>query len=146
MNEKDFKAIFGNIDPTTLIQAELDRFVASWNNRPIDDFCGLSSGQMNALLYEPLGGASPIRVRKDIAQEVFEGMPFFRLVEELLTIIDREGEITLTGTGALPPRFVRELYEMRLLPQYDIERGISKLSKEADWRGLQKALIVAEPG
>ncbi len=143
MNRDDLKKLFGDVDPTTLSQEELDRHVKGWNDRPIDDFCGLSPVQMDALLHDPLGEFSPIRVRKEIDQLTFEGIPFFQLVEKLLTIVDREEEIRLTATGALPPRFVRKLYEMRILPQYDIEHGISKLSKEADWPALEGAHIVA---
>src|SRR5689334_3189016 len=109
-----------------------DNALFAINDTPLDDFCGLTSREMHQLLYYPYGKNSPLQVRSDIGDETLDGIPFFRLMEELLRIIRREGFIRLTPLGALPRKVLQELYSHRLLPEEFIESGIVKLSREND--------------
>ena len=102
------------------------------NSVPVDDFCGLSPSEMHRLLYGPFGERSPLQLRANIAEQTLETIPFLRLTEEFLKIIQRDGCIKLTPLGALPRKTLRELYEHKFILEYMIESGISKLTREVD--------------
>jgi hypothetical protein len=111
-----------NIEPAVILQ----------NNAPIDDFCGLSTTEMHRLLYNPLSERSPLALRPEIDDDTLDRIPFFRLTEEFLKIIQREKHITLTGLGALPRKVLLELYGHRFLTEEYIETGITTLRREQD--------------
>lgn len=102
------------------------------NNIPLDDFSGLTPSEMHDLLYDPLGPDSPLRVRKGVSGEVLDCIRFFRLTEEFLKIMQRDGYIKLTPLGALPRKSLLELYGHRFLPEEFIETGIVNLRREID--------------
>ena len=102
------------------------------NNTPIDEFCGLTPTEMHRLLYNPLGESSPLAVRPDIDDSTLDRIPFFRLTEEFLRIIQREKHITLTALGALPRKVLHELYAHKFIVEEYIESGIVKLHREQD--------------
>lgn len=113
-------------------QQDLESILFLVNNNPLDDFCGLSPNEVHSLLYDTFGDNSPLKIRADISNQAFDSIPFFRLTEEFLRIIQRDRFIKLTPLGALPKKTLHELYNLRLITEYVIELGISKLTREID--------------
>ena len=102
------------------------------NNAPLDDFCGLSLTEMHHLLYSPYGDKLPLRFQDGIDDSTLDSVPFFRLTEEFLRIIQREESIELTPLGALPRKVLHELYDHKFITEEIIEAGVSKLLREQD--------------
>lgn len=111
---------------------DIDAALILSNNTPVDDFCGLTATEMHRLLYNPLEERSPLAFRREIDDAVLDRVPFFRLTEEFLKIVQREGSVKLTATGALQRKVLHELYAMKFIPEEYIESGIVKLSREQD--------------
>lgn len=109
---------------------DIDAVLILKNNTPVDDFCGLTPTEMHRLLYNPLGERSSLAFRRDIDDSTLERIPFFRLTEEFLRIIQREKRITLTGLGALPRKVLLELYARKFITEEFIEAGIATLRRE----------------
>ena len=106
------------------------------NNRPLEDFHGLSPNEVHRLIYDPYGRDSPVFVVEKVHSDILDRVPFFRLTEEFLRILNRDRSIRLTAKGALPRRILHELYSLKLIPEAFVESGISKLSREIDSRVL----------
>jgi len=113
-------------------QPDFDSISILINNSPLEDFCGLTPTEMHHLLYDSHGDKSPVRLRTDIDNSTLDGVPFFRLTEELLRIFLRDKSIKLTPLGALPRKILHELYSHRLITEDIIEAGVSKLAREID--------------
>lgn len=128
------------MDFTSYIQEHFDNM----NNMPREDFLGLSPNAMHYIVYEPYHEDSPIKFKENISDKALDQIPLFRLFEELLLIIQREKEIKLTKTGALPPKVVFELYEKKILTDTFIEEGIAKLSREGDSMTIENTRLVTE--
>ena len=104
----------------------------SYNITPLADFCGLSPTQMHQLLFRPLEPGGVVRLRTEVPNEVLDQLPFLRLTESFLRLLHREGGIRLTPLGALPLKYLRELYALDFIKDPGIETGIHKLSREID--------------
>lgn len=102
------------------------------NAMPLAGFCGLSPVQMHALLYDPLGPGSPVRLRNELPEAVMMQVPFLLLTEAFLEVVQREGSIKLTPLGALPRKYLHELYAHQFILEEQIEAGYVKLSREID--------------
>ncbi len=123
---------------------ELEAMRLLYNNRPLDDFCGLSPAEMDHLLYEPYVEKSSLRIRTDISDTTLDAIPFFRLAEELLKIIQRDKFVKLTPLGALPRKCLHELYGHRFIPEWAIEHGVCKLSREVDSISITSVHLTVE--
>jgi len=117
-------------------QQDLESIRLLVNKIPLDDFCGLTPNEVHSLLYDTFGDNSPLKIKADISNQTFDSIPFFRLTEEFLKIIQRGRFIKLTQLGALPKKTLHELYNHRLITEYVIEFGISKLTREIDSAAL----------
>jgi hypothetical protein len=106
------------------------------NNRPEEEFAGLLSNEMHRLIYETFEADSPLKINRAISNETIDRLPFFRLTEEFLKILQRDGSVKLTPLGALTKRTLTELYSHRLILEEVIETGIYKLTKEVDSNAL----------
>lgn len=125
---------------------EIEASLILANNRPVDEFLGLSPNEMQHLLYDPLGPDSVVQVRTDLDDEVLDQIPLFRVLEAYLLILQREGQLKLTPLGALPRKVLTEVYEKRHLPDEHIESGLIKLTREIDWPALSSTRFAAEYG
>lgn len=114
------------------------------NNKPIDDFLGLSSTEIHHLLYDTYGTNSVVQFQTIIDDTTLDQIPLFLIVESYLKIIDREKSIKLTPLGALPKKVFVELYDKRFLLDEDIESGLIKLWKEDDWIVIKSARLSLE--
>lgn len=125
-------------NPTVLILNQLFRLnsIPSIDMLPLDRFIALTT--------EPFSDSCPLKIRQDLSEDTLDKIPFFRLCESLLLTLQREEKIKLTTTGALPRKFVIELYEQGFIKEYFIESGITKLSKEKDSSTIQNAKAVCD--
>lgn len=117
-----------NISSEPDLAAALHRY----NDTPQPDFCGLSPTQMHQLLYQPLGPASVVQLRAHVPDEVLAHVPFLRLTEAFLRLLQRETPLRLTPLGALPRKYLRELYAHGFILEEELETGLFTLSREID--------------
>ncbi|MGI4736190.1 MAG: hypothetical protein ACRYG7_13520 [Janthinobacterium lividum] len=103
-----------------------------YNATPLADFCGLSPAQMHQLLFHPLEPGGVVQLRAEVSDEVLDQIPFLRLTEAFLRLLHREGGIRVTPLGALPLKYLRELYAMGFILEPGVEMGIHKLHREID--------------
>ncbi len=125
----------GRQDPGT------SRIVGS--RTPAEDFSGLSHAQVQRLLYGVDEEHSPLRIRPSIDDSTLNAIPFLRLNEEFLKIIQRQKALKLTTTGALPVKVVQELYAQKFITEQIVEAGYSSVRREADSTALQVMHIVS---
>ena len=116
--------------------ADINAFFRRYNAAPSPAFSGIAPAQMHELLYDPWAPASPLRLRPELPAEVLDQIPFLRLTEELLRVVQRDGFIKLTALGALPGKYLHELYGFGFLREDGIEAGYIKLHRETDVPGL----------
>ena len=116
--------------------AQIDAYLQRYNDAPLPAFSGLAPAQMHELLYDPWGPQSPVRLRPELPAGVLDQIPFLRLTEEFLRIIHRDGFIKLTALGALPGKYLHELYGFGFIREESIEEGYGKLHREPDAPGL----------
>ena len=114
-----------------------------FDNTPLDDFCGMTFNEIRNLLYSPFDDTSPLKINSDIDNDTLNNIPFFRLTEELLKIVQREKFIKLTPLGALPKKILRELYEYKFIPEFLIQAGLSTLNREHDAIAIMTAQYAA---
>lgn len=110
-----------------------------FENKPLDYFCGMTSNEIRNLLYSPFDDTSPLKINATIDDGTLNTIPFFRLTEELLKIVQREDSIKLTSRGELPKKVLYELYEYKFIPEDFIEAGLSKLNKATDVPSIMTA-------
>ena len=110
---------------------------------PTADFSGLSHAQVQRLLNGVDEGSSPLKIRPAIDDDTLNALPFFRLTEEFLKIIQQQRALKLTTTGALPVKIVQELYAHKLIVEDIVEAGYSSVRREADSTALQVMHLVA---
>lgn len=122
---------------------EINAHFQRYNNAPLAAFSGLSPAQMHHLMYDPLGAASPVQLRADLPAAVLDQVPLLRLTEELLRLVKREGYIKLTAGGALPRKYLQELYDHGILPDEFVEVDSVKINREIDSSFLHITHIVA---
>jgi hypothetical protein len=119
----------------------LSDYTEDYNNIPQEDFEGLTPKQMYSLIYGELG-QSVIEIRED--EEIKDKIPILKEIYAFLEIIERENGVKLTSAGYIPPAAVKELYGEKIIKDYDIECGITKLTKEVDSESIQVTRIISE--
>lgn len=125
------------------LNAEIAAHIRRQNAAPLADFNGISPEQMHQLVRQPLEGTGPVRLQAALPDAVLDQVPFLRLTEELLRVVQREGRIKLTAGGALPRKVVHELYGHGIERSAYIDDGTGSLNREADWSLLHTAHMVA---
>ena len=116
--------------------AEINAHFERYNDSPLAAFSGLSPAQMHQLFYDPWGPQSPVRLRSELSAAALDQIPCLRLTEEFLRIVQRDGFIKLTALGALPGKYLHELYGFGFMREKMIEAGYTKLHREIDAPGL----------
>jgi hypothetical protein len=118
--------------------------IFKYNNSPLEKLSGLTPAQTHELIHNPLGENSCIKFNAKINSEILDKSPFFRVSEEFLKIIKRDGFIKLTPLGALPKKVLVELYDFKFIIDEHIESGISKLYREDECISLKTVRIVCQ--
>jgi hypothetical protein len=121
--------------------SDIETTILLWNNKPLDEFYGLTPNEMNHLLHNTFGDKSPIQFCNNIDNAILDRVPFFRVAEEFLKLVQRDKQIKLTPLGALPRKVLVELYAHNFLPEYFIERGVTKVWREKDCIAISSARL-----
>lgn len=120
-----------------------DSILIQENCRPVDDFQGLSASEMYRLIHEPLAPDTAVRLKLNIRDMYLDKIPFFRLVEDFLRLVEgKGGSIMLTKTGALQRAVCVELYGKGYIMQEGIEKGYAKLNREFDSEAISALRVV----
>lgn len=101
-------------DLNTVVQHKIDKV----NNRPHDDFCGLSPTQMGDWLYKPFEEVNELTVSTphDLAK-----CPVMRYLQLILDeALLNDGKIKATSKGNLPVKVVKKANE--LLPEFAVSK------------------------
>lgn len=110
-------------------EKELEKYIEEVNNTPTDRLSGLSPSQVHDLIHNPFSKEAVIQFGS-LHNDVLNQIPFFRLCKHYLEIIQREGSLKLTPSGALQKKICLELYDSGIIKEWIIESGIYKLAKE----------------
>ncbi|MBC2856764.1 hypothetical protein H3N56_09955 [Cetobacterium sp. 2A] len=110
-----------------------DEYMEKYGDEPISQFEGLSANQMTYLVEDFFDENSPIKIYKEISQEVLDTIPLLQLVKYYLNLIVSEGgSLKLTAAGYIPPKQVKEIYETGFIVDPYVESGEIKINKELD--------------
>jgi hypothetical protein len=120
------------------------KLMAELNNRPVPDFEGLSSVEMESLIYNPFTKHSPVQLKAEINPELLRDVPFMLLVEAYLKYIIENESIKLTSIGNLPRVLLHHLYGLGYIKEEPIESGLMKLSKEDDSVSIQNVKNICD--
>jgi hypothetical protein len=107
----------------------LNEAINNYNNVGISNFEGLSPEIMYNLLYSEFG-KNLIKINPD--NSIPNDIPIIKLIIFFLNSIKESKELKLTKVGNIPPKLVKDIYDQKLLTDYVIESGITKLTKETD--------------
>ena len=125
-------------------EKEVEKLIYQYNNKSEEKFSGLSPFELHEIIHHPFGIKSAIQIQDKIDSQTLNQIPFFRICEEFLKILQRDKYIKLTPLGALPKKVMVELYEYKFITDSLIESGSSKLSREQDSIAIQNARYVCE--
>jgi hypothetical protein len=71
-------------------------------------------------------------------------IPLIKQIRFFISQVERPNGVKLTKAGYLPPTIVKELYDQKILKDYVIEHGITKLTKENDSNIIVLTRILGE--
>jgi len=103
------------------------------NNSPLNDFEGLTSLQMQKVLYDAFSDDCIIKYSSEMDEDIISGSPLVQMCLHILAEIRTNGGLSLTAKGKLSRQTVSELYNLRLYTHEAIERGYSKVLNEDDY-------------
>ncbi len=130
---------FGSL---TEVQAFVGRHTQQRNQRPLDEFHGLSPEQMHRVLHFPL--ASPEFVRFPDVLDISPTAPIMTLFGMLLEAIGEKG-LKPTAKGNLPQKFCREAALVYWGEEvYRENTRFSGINREEDFPDLHIARLTAE--
>jgi len=95
------------------LNQELNQFFHNYNEKPRDDFLGLSPNQIQYILYNPFSLTNKIFVFEygDYFKKNIKKAPFLEQAIYFLNKLYEAGEMKATQKGNLPKAFVMELYQ-----------------------------------
>jgi len=103
--------------------------VNNYNRVRIDEFEGLSPELMYELLYTEYGKNN---IELNPEKHFPDDIPIIKLIIYFLNRIKESKELKLTNAGNIPPTIVKDIYDEKILKDYTIELGLTKLRKETD--------------
>jgi len=124
------------------IEEFAEKFIEQKNKTPLEEFDGFSPDNMYNIVYFPFSEQSPIPLNTTINKQILTDIPIFKIVLELLSIINSNNGVKLTPKGNLPVNIVKEIYNKRYMTDILIEKGITKLNQEERWMVLHTTKIV----
>jgi len=128
---------FNSIDE---INSKMQQFMTQRNNVGRNDFEGYSPVEMSDILYCTFSTGKIVQL-KECSSDAYNECPLFRQIKYVISVLQRDGKIKLTTTGALPSKLVKELYPLGALESL-VETGFTKLYKEADTIATQLTHLV----
>lgn len=127
---KRMRSYGGKIPSQEIFDKWLSEYITQINDTPLEEAEGYSPNEMNLILNDLWMDNCPVQLR-NLNESDLKLIPILRQTKHLIDILLKEEKIKLTATGAIPPKIVKEMYALGA-PEYMIEKGISKLSKEID--------------
>lgn len=128
---KEFMSQYGdNFNSIDEVNSKMQQFIIQRNSAGRNDFEGYSPNEMNDILYQTFSTGHIVQL-KECSSDVYNECPLFRQIKYVISVLQRDGKIKLTTTGALPTKLVKEIYPLGA-SDYLVEAGLSKLFKEAD--------------
>lgn len=121
---------YGPATSIELLNQWIGEFMQKRNSAPLSQFEGYSPNHMFAIIHGLWGIGSPVKMKR-LSEEDLNTIPLFRQIKYITDTLLCEGKIKLTATKAIPPKIVKEVYELGVRDEL-IEAGISKLTKELD--------------
>lgn len=118
-------------DEMNELNRQLRSLTQAQNDAGNPDFAGLSPAQVHWLNSHPLEEGCVVRWQTKIPDAVLDQVPLLTFATDLMQRL-KEKELKLTAKGNLPAKMVKEWYATGLVSQYDIEKGITKISSEDD--------------
>lgn len=125
------------------INKEIKKVMDSRNNSGILEFEGYSPIEMHQIIHFLFEDNCPVKI-KQLNQNDFPKIPIFNGVKFLAKILSKQEGIKLTARGFLPTKIVTDLYNQQYFHEEMIEKGISKLYKEADSLFVRLSRILLE--
>lgn len=125
-----------------MMEAIIQNNVDNYNTRPIADFENMSPNQMKFVLYDLFGESCPIKLKEYISDEVLDKIPFFRMCEEFLKIVQREKVLKLTSLGNMQKKIVMEVYDFKFITDDLYESEFSKSFRELELTGVHNARLI----
>ncbi|WP_320047478.1 hypothetical protein [uncultured Ilyobacter sp.] len=110
---------------------------------PVKEYDGMGANIIKMMLNSIFEPGSMVRLHENIPENIRNQIPIFKSIKDYLRILEREGEITLTKIGNLPPKYVKEIYENNEIKEYLIEEEGYTLRTELDSRGVELTRILA---
>lgn len=114
------------------LNRQLRAIMEARNQAPDPDFVGLSPLQVHHLNNRPFTDGCVLQWQKGISREVLDQVPLLFFATDLLQRLSTK-EIKLTAKGNLPAKIAKEWYATGLIPQFDLDKGITKLGSEDDF-------------
>jgi hypothetical protein len=125
-----------------ILPSNISEIVEKQNKTPLADFDGFSPVEMGYILYDPFSENGPIKIKRNLENNVLKQSPIFNIVIDLLTLINETGGIKLTPKGNIQRKVIHELYAKKYLLDKFVESGTIKLRVEEDWGVLHVTKIV----
>ena len=115
--------------------------VEQHNKNAAVDFEGFTPAQMHQIINAPFASPSNIHISRNLSEDfLFNNSPFYQLAKTILQNIQKTGKIKLTQKGNLNVKFLRDLYELKILPDEIIENGYTNLNKQDNWIGINAVM------
>lgn len=121
---------YGPAPSLDVLNLWIGEYMQKRNSSALAQFDGYSPTDMFAIIHGLWGADSPVKMRK-LSDEDLSTIPLFCQVKYITDILLKEGKIKLTATKAIPPKIVKEVYELGVR-EWMIDEGHSKLMKEID--------------
>ena len=118
------------------------QYIEQKNRTPLDEFDGFSPEAMYKIVYFPFSEECPIQLNSALDNRILTQIPIFRIVLDLLNIIEKENGLKLTPKRNLATKIVKNIYSKKYLVDHLIENGITKLQREENWIVLHTIKIV----
>jgi len=91
------------------LEAIIAEQIEGRNNAPNPDIDNLSPIDMSKILYETYTEGSPIGIKKDVPNEVYEKIPFIKGARMLFNAVGEKG-LKLTPKGSLPRKLSHDIF------------------------------------
>ncbi|PCI50029.1 MAG: hypothetical protein COB51_03555 [Moraxellaceae bacterium] len=125
------------------VQAASDTIMAKQNQKPQDDFLGLSSEQVYRMLNFPYDTPELFQFSEPLSVEPCA--PILMLIDGIAAAIDEKGLPATKARGSLPQKLCRALWsDYSKLYADELIASVHKVNKEDDFFDLHVARIVLE--
>lgn len=116
------------------------------DNKPMEEFEGLSKAEMRYLIQNPFSEDSPLQIQKNIPNNVLDQIPLLNEVEYVLNRLLEINGLKLTQKGFLPIYFVKEIYNTKFIKEEMIDDELIKLYSETSSFAVRVTRLISELG